>query len=684
MNSTPFSKIASSFVGIAILLGTCFACTQDNPEPANPITGDITVEIAPDAPDGNGSGTAASPFIATPGDTLDLTIESTSTYTDPNGSVITRSPRAHINLSMSSDTIYAKDLAALTALTTGDPVATSTEEDELKILHTTRSFTVGEQEIAFDCSYEIYRVINSNSETIEMPYLKLNQVALGKAQTDEVEGEAAGKAAVVSHITVKPLPASRATYTTESLYEVEVRFSIKAECVHAQNAENQTLHFTAGYIGVVETEHELQEPQATLSHQWSVKNSATGKSPFMTLPGKTMELSLNQTSTYTDEYGNRLEAHPKAVIKVSVANDTLWGETVEALRQLTPSTDNTPAPDATTLLQQFVTEGQAITIEQAFDVPEAPLPYYQIEPAELQSITLDEDPDALVPGKEADVYTVTARFTQTLTPQGGASDAKAVTVEYIVNYIGAVEVKLVKVDYRKDFAWLPTHDNLPLLSHVIVYRDRTYSNGKTFTDTFTSMNCAIEGGCISMGNNYSHEDMTVEINNGEYIYYKCYPDQIISTDYEIQDFTSTYVPDLSKVQLLYTDTHCTTHEADGTHLEEYLQYGVHYNPENPVEGWYFDDIGHKCTKRLTYDGITFVLRTYNVETGFFDRFLCIDDTIIDFRETNMTREFDIRVVDLAPTEERGPGKIHIMDCKGHYLGRDFYWCVTDTIYEIKK
>ena len=49
------------------------------------------------------------------------------------------------------------------------------------------------------------------------------------------------------------------------------------------------------------------------------------------------------------------------------------------------------------------------------------------------------------------------------------------------------EVKLVKVTYRKGWEWNTPHDNIILGYFARVYRDRTYSNGKTFTDTFGDM-----------------------------------------------------------------------------------------------------------------------------------------------------------------------------------------------------
>ncbi len=684
---------------VATWVFVCISCGEDEPDLPTPpavenTEGEISFDINIPKGDGNetgGTGTTSSPIVADKGKTVDIVIEQKSSYTDPDGTVITCEPKAEIQLFAKQDTVYAKDLKALTEVKPESDIQNSTSGTYPINTQTLQTFTIGGQEVVFDLSYEIYRISNSEQQQIEMPYIKLNPANFGNSGA--TESEVQGRSAVMTGVTVRPLaPATRGeTITTETAYEVNVQFSMDIESVNTKSDDKKTLSFAVNYVGVVETTTELADPVSTLSYEWDVKSgSYSTSSPFVKEPKQAMELWLKQNSSYTDAYSNVATSEPKAVIKLDVSQDTVWAATVDELTNIAYLTGDI-APDVSAR-QQFGSDLQSITFDWSYEKPEAVLaeqnivlPYYELSPITLKEVTATEIPDALITGKQADVYEITAVFSQTMTAKELTSGSVEETIEYQVSYIGAVEVSLVSVNYRKGFEWLEAHDNMPLLSHVIVYRDRTYSNGQTYTDVFTSMNCAIDKTSRTLGHTGELNEVLAELDNGECIYYKTYP--VIHTDYTSEHSSSTGVPDINRVsELWFINDDCTTHEADGNNLDEYknTDAGVYYNEDAPVDGWYFDDIRHRYKKRYTYDGQVFTLRTYSIETGFYDRFLCIDDTIIDFREWNMTREFDFRVVDLPETETRGPAKVHIMDCKARYLERDFYWCVTDTIYQIKK
>ena len=48
------------------------------------------------------------------------------------------------------------------------------------------TFNIGGQEITFDLGYEIYSIVNSESKTVEMPYIKLNPAQYGSAVPDKL------------------------------------------------------------------------------------------------------------------------------------------------------------------------------------------------------------------------------------------------------------------------------------------------------------------------------------------------------------------------------------------------------------------------------------------------------------------------------------------------------------------
>ncbi len=621
-----------------------------------------------------------SPFVAADGDDLDLSITQKSTYTDPNGNVIVREPRAVIKLAALHDTIRVRDLQFLTKIIGDGDVTNSTVGSDPKTNKTHQTFIIGSQEINFDLSHEIYTITNSVGQSVEMPYVKVNPASIGDSQAKESSAaNATGKAAVMRRVTVKAIPATRAgSITTETMYEVDARFSLELESVHTGATSGQTINFAVNYVGIVETVTELLDPVSSLSHSWTVKSGSNDvASPFVKT-GDVMELWLEQHSRHVDEYGNETECHPRAVVKVSASCDTLWADDKDALSKLVEITATNA--DVESAVQKFGCGDQSVTVDWSYQTAESLLPYCRLHPVTVKSVTVERLPDATAPGRQADIYEVTALLSQQVSTNGVTNGDTSETVEYVVKYIGAVEVRLVKVEYRRDFAWIEAHDNIPLTSHLIVYRDRTYSNGETYTDTFRSGNCAIEGGGVI--DSYYKENEVI-LDNGDKIILKVWP--VERTDYTSCVRSSTGVPDLSLVTEKFRYVECLTHEADGTHLEMYsrMGYGDLYNPENPKPGWYFDDIDHTSDFRFVYNNSGYTLRDYRVVMRFFDRFLCVDDTIIDFRDMNMVKNFDFRTIDLPPTDTRGPAKVHISDCKGHYLGRDFYYSVTDTIYQFK-
>ena len=78
-----------------------------------------------------------------------------------------------------------------------------------------------------------------------------------------------------------------------------------------------------------------------------------------------------------------------------------------------------------------------------------------------------------------------------------------------------------------------------------------------------------------------------------------------------------------------------------------------------------------------------MVRRYDLSYRWYDRFLYLDGQLFDFSDYKMTYDFDLR--EEATTLSDGtPAKVFTYDCKGHYLGREFYIATVDTLYQLPK
>ncbi|MDE7088673.1 MAG: hypothetical protein K2O54_00990, partial [Prevotella sp.] len=397
-----------------------------------------------------------------------------------DGTVFTCEPKAVIQLSAKVDTVYAKDLESLTKAGETPEVRTATTGTAPACHNTVQTFSIGGQDVVFDLSHEVYTYVNSMKQQIEMPYVRLNQAKLGGHSATETRS-----AAVMTGVTVRPLARTRATTITDStMYEVNVRFSLDIESVNTRNDSTQTLEFSVSYVGVVETVTELKDPVGEVSYVWDVKSGTSSTvSPFVKTTGDAMEIWMAQKCSYTDEYGNQATGEPKAKIKLSVEKDTVWAKTLDELKEFVNKTKGTPSGQ--TASQKFGSALQNVDIEWSYETGEAvlagktiPMPFYTLTPVTLKDVSVKEKPDETIDGKPASVYEVTATFSQKAVAENVTTETAEVEIEYVVNYVGAIEISLVKVEYYPSGEWVDPHDNMALAYYAKVERYRTYSNGK--------------------------------------------------------------------------------------------------------------------------------------------------------------------------------------------------------------
>lgn len=390
-----------------------------------------------------------------------MTIRQKSSYTDPDGTVFTCEPEAVIKLFAKQDTIVARDLKELTEVKGGADVKTHKTGTSPVLNQTVQTFDVGGQNIVFDLSHEIYTYITSTKDRIEMPYVKLNRARLGGTGATE-ETPQGRSVAVVAGVTVRPLTTTRGPVLRDStMYEVNVRFSLDLEGVHTKRDTRQTLEFSVNYVGIVETVTELPDPVAEVSYTWEVKSGTTGTAfPFVKTKGETpMEIRMAQSCSYTDEYGNKITGEPKAKIKFSVAQDTVWTKKLDDLKKFAVKEGGTSSGQAAT--QKFGSDVQNVDVEWSYEVSEGVLadktvsmPFYALTGVALKDVSVKEVSDkGTLAGKSVDVYEVTATFSQKATAKNVTTAIPDVEVEYVVSYIGVVGETVGEPTAALSYAW---------------------------------------------------------------------------------------------------------------------------------------------------------------------------------------------------------------------------------------
>lgn len=681
----------------AVVMCLCNACGEDDPDSPAPGTHTGEVSFTIDLPSGGGTGTSASPIVVTPGEALNMAINQKSSYTDPDGKVFTCEPVATISLSAQMDTVFAKDLAGLTNVKDGSDIKTS-QSGTSPVRHTAiQKFEVGGQEITFDLGYEVYTITNSANEKVEMPYACVCPARLGAAGATEEEAQGGRAAVSVSGVSVRPLRMSRSQEITDSTaYEVSVRFNLDVEGVNTQNSQTQTLELSVNYVGIVETTTTLEDPEADLSYTWEVKSGTnSGASPFVQIPGQTMELWLQQSSSYTDGYTNKYACTPKAMIKISTPQEAIDATTLDDLKKIVETSED--VSDGTSATQVFEVCGRQINMEWSYGLGQAVegtdiiMPYYELSPMKLKGevvATELESPGTAESEKNFDSYELTATFVQTATAKGAPGNfPQSFDIEYVVKYTGLVEVTVVSVEYEKKLGeWKEAEYNLPVHCNMQVVRKTTYSNGKTLTETYASPNFTIGVGLGADTYDGNLHDEIV-LDNGDRIIYGPY------SNYQDGDYwlhtTTISVPDLSKLSTkIRNDDEGYTEVWGNSAWSSYWnmqQEGTFGDGPDHQEGWYAATVCYNRTMSLMYEDFDyygFGIHGYVISPDFVDAFYYFDNgTIIDFAEFEPQRTYTLTTE--SAQVDGHPARIYKYKCDVVYNNRTFTYEIRDTVYQNK-
>lgn len=311
-------------VGIGLV-----SCGEEKlPEPSQPTLepkGEVTFSINSDG----GAGTAASPAKVKKGETLNMTISQTSSYTDPNGTVFTCKPEAVIKLSTLDDTLYVKDFKTLTTVEEISKVPSETPSGEKLTKKTLQTFSVGGKEVVFDLAYDIFKHINSQQQSIEMPYIKVNSANYGTANADETRASKAPVA--VTGIRITPhTPQTRGAIVDSTTYDVNVSFNLELESVNTKEPKKQTLSFEVELLAILESTTEYPDPEVRFNYQLQVLSGTNSTaSPFFLNLGETMKLQWVGNSEYSyfsleDRSSKTIRYMPKVQVQIFAPKDTLW------------------------------------------------------------------------------------------------------------------------------------------------------------------------------------------------------------------------------------------------------------------------------------------------------------------------------------------------------------------------
>lgn len=359
---------------------------------------------------------------------LELVISQKSSYTDPNGKVYTCEPKASIALEASLDTVYAKDIKALTTIN-GNPKAQTGQSGSNPVKKTTQQvFSIGEQDIFFDLAHEIYTYTNSKQQKIEMPYILVGQAKYG-------DGTATESKTASSPITLRSLSLSRASVTDSTLYEVDAKFSLEVSTVNTKESQKQTLNFEVGYLAVVENVTELT----------GVVEYTLDQTDMVIQGGEEATVTLEQQSKFMNGEKPVYESRPQASLSLKAANAQVFVGAVEELTALIDTEDARTKqegsnPTTHSFQKRWATKNQSFDWTTAYQVCYAEtgeeMPYLKVNEPKLVGIEAIEKASR-VSINDTVYYDVKATFEVELEAQN-VSEAQKQTLTFVVDYEGAV------------------------------------------------------------------------------------------------------------------------------------------------------------------------------------------------------------------------------------------------------
>lgn len=671
----------------------------------------------------NQTATTENPAVVSSSTPTTVNMSLASTYTEPDGTTFQAQPKASVHLAVEADTIRGVDVADVVAISRIKDTNNQQTQGEIVTTQVEQHYAIGKQTVRFNISYERIDHHNTAGKVVTLPYMRLSSVTPGETSTIEKQTTAKAARPRLAAIRMRPVakPATRGSITSEQVYDVSVTFTIEATPTNAgEPMDARTLAFDVHYVAVVKTTTEYPEPQTTFSYKTKPLSGTTStQSPFALTDGaSSMTIACEQQSAYTWFDTQSMEQQavnyaPTAQITVSITKDTVHVDNDEILKQTSSAEpvvrsegDNPTVYSGSQTYE--IGGGQTISINWGYDAygsveiegSQIAIPYLELTQPELVDVTVTERPDVLISDETATAYEVSALFRQVLTPRN-VSEGEPQTMEYVVKYMAVQEVKLKKVVYRKSWEWNTPHDNIILAWAPIVYRDRIYSDGKTFTDTFSgSFMFKSLSPVTSGGGNVPNPDVGAEFNwDGNRILY--HPRNDTDMDSIFIETTSIGVTSLSAVKgwEVAEDTYVSSiSPGDWAKYGQSKLYdsGVNVPSADGVEfvgnngtserasGWYAWEIGY--TKRIVadYENSRPPLINYlvNMRVGLRipDQFLVMDGKMINYLEYRGEPQTTIHTEDIT-MPNGAPARVYKLEGRQHFLDKNFYVAAIDTVYQ---
>lgn len=265
-----------------------------------------------------GTASTSSPFVANPGETMNLLFKQASTYTDSYGNLLSCEPEARISLSTETDTLYVQAKEDLEGVPASQNFVFNPSGENPLLYSATQWFELGTQHLRLEMSYEIYTATDMENNEIEMPYLKQN-------------------ATITSAATVSELSTATGERADTTFYEVRV--PIKLETVYVGTAEEnvQTTEIVASYIGAVVTwkeEPELVRVEYRTGYVWE---EAHDNLPLLYYAKVYRDRYYSNGEVFTDEFvdnghpaelnsttGINTEFPCEEISRSEQRNDSIW------------------------------------------------------------------------------------------------------------------------------------------------------------------------------------------------------------------------------------------------------------------------------------------------------------------------------------------------------------------------
>ena len=553
---------------MGIMLLVCSSCKEEE------ITPSSKLDFSASGP----AATVSNPAVATADQPVNMSWSEKSSYTDSNGSTVDCAPQATFHLGVSKSIVKAKNIEELIAMkesSSQDKSGSTPVKYQMS-----QTFEIGEQTVSFDMSYEAYSYKNAHQENVVMPYVKLNPVRYGEAKpTDNPDDEGHPVLSTVTGVRIRSANQTRGSVVIENLYDVIVSFNMETETVGESKTTKNNYAFEVKYQAWVESLYEFPDPKTTFDYSFGVVGGTVSKeSPFVVSPGEKMELEWKGQSRHT--WFNVAEMEQKlfseesfARLDVSLAHDTISKYNTSKLEEMLPYTVSDPVhyeKDAVSKgtmqmtikpLDEKLTT-QTVTINWSYyngstaqtAYGDVKMPYMVLGDPELTSVeTSPLESSSLPEGLSG--YEVRLRFRQTFSTVNDETPHSEV-VQYMVKYVIVEDIRLVQVKYRKDWEWIERTDSTAMAFYPVVYRDRIYTNGEVFTDTFIDDPHFVSWTSSIGPSRYTDEGGTLQWSNGRNAFYE-------AAEYENKDnsFTSSItvgVPRTSYVSTSVTSDGYTT------------------------------------------------------------------------------------------------------------------------------